>query len=85
MGSGALADAPMRLVSERVIDDEVRRGLDKNSPRMQEIIRRRVPTFLQGVVRNEAGVQGGKLYNGVQNGCSLTGCTALQRIEVMIT
>jgi ubiquinone/menaquinone biosynthesis C-methylase UbiE len=64
----ALAEAPMRLVSERVIDDEVERGIEKNSPRVQAIISRRVPAFLQRVARDQAGVRGGKLYNGVQGG-----------------
>jgi SAM-dependent methyltransferase len=63
-----LADAPIRLVSVRVIDDEVRRGVEKNSPRMQDIISRRVPTLLQGLARNEAFVRGGKRYRAVQSG-----------------
>jgi ubiquinone/menaquinone biosynthesis C-methylase UbiE len=63
----AMADAPMRVVKEKIIDDQVLRGLEKNSPRMQEIISRRVPTFLQGFARNEAGVQGGRLFSAVQS------------------
>jgi SAM-dependent methyltransferase len=47
----ALASGPMRLVSERVINDEVVRGLTKNSRRSQDLISRRVPVFLLGLVR----------------------------------
>ncbi|HYB37983.1 MAG TPA: class I SAM-dependent methyltransferase [Mycobacterium sp.] len=64
----ALADAPMRLISERVIDDEFLRGLEENSPRLQDIISRRVPALLRGSARDEAGVQGGRLYRAVQCG-----------------
>lgn len=64
----ALAAAPLREVSQRSIDDEVKRGLEKNSPRLQELINRRVPKFLQGFARSNAGVQGGRLYRGVELG-----------------
>lgn len=64
----ALAAAPLRKVSQRSIDDEVKRGLEKNSPRLQELINRRVPKFLQGFARSNAGVQGGRLYRGVELG-----------------
>jgi len=64
----ALADAPLRCVSQRAIDDEVKRGLEKNSPRLQELIGRRVPRFLQRFARNQGGVQGGRLYRGVELG-----------------
>lgn len=63
-----LSASPLRLVSQRAIDDEVRRGLEKNSPRLEEIIGRRVPGLLQGFARSQAGVQGGRLYRGVEAG-----------------
>jgi ubiquinone/menaquinone biosynthesis C-methylase UbiE len=47
----ALADAPMRLISERVIDDEAKRGLAANTQRSQDLISRRVPAFLNGLIR----------------------------------
>jgi SAM-dependent methyltransferase len=52
----ALADAPMRLISERVIDDEAMRGLMANTRRSQELIRHRVPAFLVGLIRYGIGV-----------------------------
>jgi ubiquinone/menaquinone biosynthesis C-methylase UbiE len=47
----ALADAPMRLISERVIDDEALRGLRENTRRTQEQLSRRMPVFLVDVIR----------------------------------
>jgi hypothetical protein len=52
----ALADAPMRLISERVIDGEVRRVLMKNWQRSLDLISRRVLVFLLGVGRYYIGV-----------------------------
>jgi ubiquinone/menaquinone biosynthesis C-methylase UbiE len=52
----ALADAPMRLISERVIDHEAKRGLDANTQRSQELISHRVPAFLVGLIRYVIGV-----------------------------
>jgi ubiquinone/menaquinone biosynthesis C-methylase UbiE len=52
----ALADAPMRLISERVIDDEAMRGLRENTKRSQDLISRRVPVFLHSVIRYGIGV-----------------------------
>ena len=63
-----LADAPMRMLSHEVVDAQVLRGLEKNSPRVQDMISRRVPRFLQGLARNATGVQGGRLYRAVQSG-----------------
>ena len=36
-------------------------GLEKNSPRMQDMIDRRVRAFLQGLARSQTGVYGGRL------------------------
>jgi SAM-dependent methyltransferase len=47
----ALADAPMRQLSERNIVDEAMRGLAANTQRSEELLRRRMPPFLLGVVR----------------------------------
>jgi ubiquinone/menaquinone biosynthesis C-methylase UbiE len=64
----ALADAPMRLISERVIHHEILRGMEKNSPRIQDLISRRVPVFLQGLARDQMGGQGSRWYRGMQSG-----------------
>lgn len=47
----ALADAPLRLLSETSIVDEVARGLLKNSARSRDQIGRHVPWFLLGSIR----------------------------------
>jgi ubiquinone/menaquinone biosynthesis C-methylase UbiE len=52
----ALADAPMRLLSQRSIEEEALRGLRENTRRSQELISRRVPVFLLGVIRSSIGV-----------------------------
>jgi ubiquinone/menaquinone biosynthesis C-methylase UbiE len=64
----ALTDAPMRCLSRRIVDDEVRRGLEKTSPRAEYLISRRIPPLLQGFVRDRVGVQGGTLYQAVESG-----------------
>lgn len=64
----ALAAGPLELVSQRSIDDQVKRGLEKNSPRLEELISRRVPKILQKFARSNGGVRGGRLYKGVEMG-----------------
>jgi ubiquinone/menaquinone biosynthesis C-methylase UbiE len=68
---GALADAPMRMLSQREINAEVVRGLDKNSQQWLDLIDRRVPAFLHGLAGGQTPIQGGRLYRAVQSGeCS---------------
>jgi SAM-dependent methyltransferase len=52
----ALADAPLRQVSERDIDGEAKRGLDANTRRTQEEISRRLPAFMNSLIRYGVGV-----------------------------
>ena len=53
----ALAEPPMRLVSERIINDQVLRGLHENS-RSTELIDRYLPTFARRFGREFAVVDG---------------------------
>jgi ubiquinone/menaquinone biosynthesis C-methylase UbiE len=64
----AIADAPMRLVSERVINAEVLRAMEENSPRALDLIDRRLPSFLRYWGRNFAGVQGSNFYRNLERG-----------------
>jgi ubiquinone/menaquinone biosynthesis C-methylase UbiE len=64
----ALADSPMRMLSQREINAEVIRAMEKNSPQWLDLIDRRVPRFLHGLARAQTGVEGGKFYRAVQNG-----------------
>lgn len=64
----ALAGAPLRLVSEKVINDEVVRGLTKNSKRSQDLISHRVPVFLLGPVRYGIRVLDSDFRRAVESG-----------------
>jgi ubiquinone/menaquinone biosynthesis C-methylase UbiE len=64
----ALAGMPMRMVSERVINAEVLRGLDNNSARYLDLVGRRLPMFLQPVGRLFAGAPGTLMYRELQRG-----------------
>ena len=64
----ALAALPMRMVSERVINEEVLRGLDKNSPRYQDLVVRHVPVFLRPFGRLFTGLPGTTMYRQLQRG-----------------
>ena len=63
-----LASAPMRLISEQVINAEVMRGLEKN--RFLDQITRRLPNiaFLRSVANDYAGGPGSLLYRRLENG-----------------
>jgi ubiquinone/menaquinone biosynthesis C-methylase UbiE len=64
----ALADTQMRQVSERVINPEVLRGLEKNAQRSIDLIDRLVPAFLRPFGRRFAGVPGTGLYRDIERG-----------------
>src|ERR1700736_117063 len=64
----ALAGMPMRMVSERVINAEVLRGMEKNSPRYRDLVGRYVPRFLQSFGRLFAGLPGTLTYRQLQGG-----------------
>ncbi len=64
----ALAEMPMRMVSEREINADVLRGLDSNSTRYRDLIGRHVPKFLQPFGRLFAGLPGSVTYRQLQSG-----------------
>lgn len=67
----ALAGSAMRMLSQREINAEVVRGLEKNTQQWLEVIDRRVPGFLRGIARGQTPRQGGRLYRAVKSGeCS---------------
>ena len=63
----ALADAPMQLLSERVINAEVLRGMEKNSTGYLELIGH-LPVFLRSFGRLFAGVPGTRIYRELERG-----------------
>jgi SAM-dependent methyltransferase len=64
----ALAATPLRLERSRVINAEVLRGMDINSARSAELIRRRLPKFLHALGRDFAGIRGSRIYTELQQG-----------------
>ena len=64
----ALADMPMRMVSKRVINEEVLRGLDKNSPRYQDLVVKHVPRLMRPFGRLFTGLPGTMMYRQLQRG-----------------
>ena len=64
----AIADAPMRVVSERVINPEVLRGLDNLAPRYLDLVRRHLPAVLRPFGRLFVGAPGSLMYRELQRG-----------------
>ena len=64
----ALASCPLKIERERTINAEVLRGMDQNSARSLELIRRHLPKFLQGLGREFAGVKDSRIYNALVSG-----------------
>jgi ubiquinone/menaquinone biosynthesis C-methylase UbiE len=52
----ALAGASLRKISERTIDEEAKRGLAANTRRTQEQVGRRLPAFMNSLIRYGVGV-----------------------------
>jgi len=52
----ALANAPLRKISERAIDEEAKRGLDANTQRTRQEISGRLPGFINSLIRYGVGV-----------------------------
>ena len=64
----ALAAAPLRMLTCRVIDDEVLRALASNSPVADERLRGQLPALLHGAAREAFHVQGSRFYRDLQRG-----------------
>jgi SAM-dependent methyltransferase len=64
----ALASMPLRMVSQREINPEVLRGLDKNSTRYRDLVGRQVPFYLRPFGRLFAGLPGTLPYRELQRG-----------------
>ncbi len=67
----ALAEAPMRLVSERVINQEVMRGIENtqhNTQRLLGPVSRRAPAFVQVLARRVNDMQTSTFYQALRSG-----------------
>jgi ubiquinone/menaquinone biosynthesis C-methylase UbiE len=63
----ALADTPMKMLSQEDINAQVVRGLERNTPRILELIGR-VPTILHPIGRAYSGVKDTAFYRAMQRG-----------------
>jgi SAM-dependent methyltransferase len=64
----ALSRAPFHLQRSRVINAEVLRGIQRNSVRSLDLIRRRLPRWLHSIGRDFAGLEGSPIYRALTNG-----------------
>lgn len=64
----ALANLPMRMDSKRIINEEVLRGLEKNSARYQELVVHHVPRLMRPFGRVFTGLPGTTTNNQLQRG-----------------
>jgi ubiquinone/menaquinone biosynthesis C-methylase UbiE len=64
----ALAAAPLRMLTCRVIDDEVLRALASNSAVADQRLRGQLPALLHGVAREAFHVEGSRFYRDLQRG-----------------
>jgi ubiquinone/menaquinone biosynthesis C-methylase UbiE len=77
----ALAGAPMRMLSQEVINARVVRGMEKNTPRILDLIGR-LPAFLRRIGREYVGVKGSPFYREMQSGKYSFRMYCFSRIEV---
>lgn len=63
-----LAASPMQQLSQKIINEQVLRGLSNNSPRSTGLVNRHLPTVLRRVGREFAAVQGSRAYRYLQKG-----------------
>ena len=64
----ALAAAALSMLHSRVINPEALRGMERNSPRSEELITRHLPQFLHSLGRDFAGVRGSRVYTALRRG-----------------
>ena len=66
----AIADAPLRLLSRELINEQIVRGLGNNSQRLLDQFGRHLPNigFLQGIARDFVGGPGSRSYDDLVSG-----------------
>jgi SAM-dependent methyltransferase len=64
----ALAAAPLKKLSERNINAEVLRGLERNTQRSQALVTRHLPKWLHNVGRDFAGTKGSRIHQALTAG-----------------
>lgn len=64
----ALASVPLQIRRTRNINAEVQRGMDRNSGRSLDLVRRHLPRFMHSLGRDFAGTKGSRVYNALTSG-----------------
>jgi ubiquinone/menaquinone biosynthesis C-methylase UbiE len=64
----SLANAPMRMLSQRVINGEVVRAIEKNMPRWLEVVDHRTPAFLRGLAHRIGRKHLSKIVDDLESG-----------------
>jgi SAM-dependent methyltransferase len=64
----AITAAPLKILRTRNINAEVRRGMNRNSARSQDLIARHLPKFMRTLGADFAGVKGSRIYNALNDG-----------------
>jgi len=64
----AMAEAPLKILHQRNISAEVLRGMNRNSPRSQDLIARHLPKFLHALGADFAGVKGSRIHKALNHG-----------------
>jgi ubiquinone/menaquinone biosynthesis C-methylase UbiE len=63
-----LAEAPLRMLSKREINEDVMRGMDQVSRHWLGMIDRRAPAFMRRILRETVPVKGAKPYEDLKTG-----------------
>ena len=64
----AIAAAPLKILRTQNINAQVLRGMNRNSPRSQDLIARHLPGFLHSLGADFAGVKGSRIYQTLNSG-----------------
>lgn len=64
----AIATAPLKIRRTRNINAEVRRGMDWNSRRSQDLVARHLPKLLHSLGADFAGVKGSRIHQALTSG-----------------
>ena len=76
-----LADTPLRQLSQKEINAEVLRGIEKNSQKSRDLVDCYLPAFLRFAVANTSACKARSYTATWQAGTPRTGCTASPRTE----
>jgi SAM-dependent methyltransferase len=64
----AIAATSLKILSTRNINAEVLRGMNRNSPRSQDLVARHLPKFMHSLGADFAGVKGSRIFNALNSG-----------------